>query len=176
MFGKLTGIVFITALAAAAPRKTAPDFAAVDATGAHLHLANYRGRVVLLNFWATWCGGCRVEIPWLTGFASEFKNRGFAVIGVSMDDGGWKAVRPFLEAKKTNYPVILGNSGLADTYGVPALPATFLIDRNGRVAASHTGLPDRSALENEIRRLLDEPVKTGISARTAPGASGLPRK
>ena len=103
-------------------RKPAPGFSLTDANGKQIQLSDYRGKVVLLDFWATWCGGCKLEIPWYMEFDQKYKQQGLAVIGVSMDDDGWKAVKPFL-ARKTDpetggntamkYPVVIGNDQLA---------------------------------------------------------------
>ena len=86
-------------------RKTAPEFALKDSNGQTVHLADYKGKVVLLDFWATWCGPCKVEIPWFIEFEQQFKDRGFAVLGVSMDEDGWDAVKPYIEDHKINYRV-----------------------------------------------------------------------
>ena len=101
-----------------ASRKTAPGFSLTDANGKQIQLSDYRGKVVLLDFWATWCGGCKLEIPWYMEFDQKYKQQGLAVIGVSMDEDGWTAVKPFL-ARKTDpetggnmamkYPVVIGN-------------------------------------------------------------------
>ena len=133
---------------------TAPDFSLHDATGADIRLAAYRGKVVLLNFWATWCLPCKTEIPWLSEFEQAYSNRGFSVIGVSMDEDGWKSVRPYMEAQQMKYPVGLGDEDLAKLYGVNSLPMTLLIDREGRVAGKHVGIVSKSDYENEIIRLL----------------------
>ncbi|MGH9663240.1 MAG: TlpA disulfide reductase family protein, partial [Bryobacteraceae bacterium] len=126
-------------------RKSAPDFALKDANGATVHLSDYKGKVVLLNFWATWCGPCRVEIPWFLQFEREYKDRGFAVVGVSMDDDGWESVKPYIAEQKINYRILLGDDSVSNLYGgVDSLPTTFLIDRSGRVAAVHVGLVGRS--------------------------------
>ena len=104
-------------------RKAAPDFKLKDADGKEVHLADYRGKVVLLDFWATWCGPCRIEIPWFTELERKNKDKGFAVLGVSMDDEGWKVVKPFLTELKINYRVLLGNDEAAHDYGgLDALP------------------------------------------------------
>lgn len=134
--------------------QAAPDFTLKDAGGADLRLAAYKGRVVLLDFWATWCGGCNVEIPWFAEFQSRYKDRGLAVVGVSMDEDGWKVVKPFLEKTKMNYAVVIGTEDLAKRYGVEAMPMTFLIDRGGKIAASHIGLVDKARFEAELVKLL----------------------
>ncbi len=136
-------------------RKAAPDFELKDANGKIVHLSDYRGSVVLLDFWATWCGPCGIEIPWFTDFQRRYKDRGFEVLGVSMDDGGWKDVKPFVAEKKINYPVVLGDDHTSDLYGdVEALPTTFVIDREGRVASVHVGLVDKKEFDDAIQKLL----------------------
>jgi peroxiredoxin len=133
---------------------TARDFRLHDATGADIRLSAYRGKVVLLNFWATWCLPCKTEIPWFVEFEQTYSNRGFSVIGVSMDEDGWKSVTPFMDAQQMNYPVGLGDEDLAKLYGVNSLPMTLLIDREGKVAAKRVGIVSKSDYENEIIRLL----------------------
>jgi thiol-disulfide isomerase/thioredoxin len=116
---------------------------------------------VLLNFWATWCGPCRIEIPWFVTFEQQFKDRGFAVIGVSMDEDGWDSVKPYLEAKKVNYRVLMGNDTVAEMYGgVSSLPTTFLIDRDGKIAAIHVGLVSKGSYEHDIDQLMGQPRDT----------------
>ena len=135
-------------------RKVPPDFELKDANGKIVHLSDYKGKVVLLDFWATWCVPCGVEIPWFTGFEREYKDRGFEVLGVSLDENGWKDINPFAAAKKINYRVVLGNQKLADQYGLEAYPTTFVIDREGRIASVHVGLVDKKEFENAIQQLL----------------------
>ena len=132
----------------------APDFALPDAGGATVRLSDYRGKVVLLDFWATWCGGCKLELPWFVEFADAFRDRGFAVIGVSLDEEGWKAVRPFLKEKPLNFPVVVGDERLALAYDVAALPKTLLIGRDGTIVSSHTGVVDKDEMRREIEALL----------------------
>jgi peroxiredoxin len=141
---------------AAADRKQAPDFTRVDASGHNVRLSNYRGQVVLLDFWATWCTGCKQEIPWYIEFADKYRKDGLAVLGVAMDDEGWKVVKPFLAEKlKLNYPVVIGDQALARQFGgIENLPVTLLIDRQGRIADSHIGVVDRAKFEGEIQELL----------------------
>jgi peroxiredoxin len=146
-------------LTPATSRKTAPDFTLTDAKGAPIKLSAYKGRVVLLDFWATWCTGCKVEIPWYVEFQSKYKRSGLSALGVSMDDDGWKAVLPFLQLHKINYPIVIGNWGMGDRFGFSSMPATLLIDRDGRIADLHVGMVDKAAFENEIQTLLKESAK-----------------
>jgi peroxiredoxin len=145
---------------AARPRKAAPEFTLRDATGASVKLSDYKGKVVLLNFWATWCHGCQLEIPWFVQFENKYRQDGLAVIGVSMDDDGWKSVKLFLEEKKLNYSVVIGSESLGKLYGLGAMPMTLLIDREGKIAASYSGVVDREKCESEIRALLQDGGKT----------------
>jgi peroxiredoxin len=140
-------------------RKHAPDFALKDADGKLVHLADYRGKVVLLDFWATWCGPCVIEIPWFQEFQRKYKDRGFEVVGVSMDDDGWKAITPFVQRRKINYRVVLGDDKTGDQYGgLEALPTTFVIDRYGRIASVHVGLASKKDFSDAIEKLLEDPT------------------
>jgi peroxiredoxin len=137
-------------------RKPAPEFALKDAEGRAVRLSDYRGKVVLLNFWATWCGPCRLEVPWFKDFEQQYKDRGFAVLGVAMDDDGWEVVKPYIEQMRLNYRVLLGDATVSQAYGgVESLPTTFVIDREGRVAAVHIGLIGKDAYQNDIVALLE---------------------
>ncbi|HLK20600.1 MAG TPA: redoxin domain-containing protein [Bryobacteraceae bacterium] len=137
-------------------RKSAPEFALKDSNGQTVHLTDYKGKVVLLDFWATWCGPCKVEIPWFIEFEQQFKNRGFAVIGVSMDEEGWDAVKPYIDDHKINYRVLLGNEQVSDIYGgLDSLPTTLLIDRQGKIASVHIGLSlGKEEFRDDIDHLL----------------------
>jgi peroxiredoxin len=143
-------------LTAGNSRKTAWDFALGDTKGTSVKLSSLKGRVVLLDFWATWCEGCKVEISWYMELQNKYKESGLSVVGVSMDEDGWKSVKPFLEEKKVNYPVVIGDWGLAKLFGITALPVTLLIDRDGKVGDLHAGMVDSEAFEREIQILLKE--------------------
>ena len=135
--------------------KTAPDFALNDSEGVPLRLSDYKGRVVLLNFWATWCHGCVLEIPWFIEFQERYKDAGLAVIGISMDED-WKPVKAFVQEKKVNYPIVLDTEGLRKIYELNSMPMTLLIDRSGEIAASYIGVVDKSTCESKLRALLQE--------------------
>jgi thiol-disulfide isomerase/thioredoxin len=140
-----------------ANRRPASDFTLEDASGNAVQLSQLRGKVVLLNFWATWCAPCRVEMPWFVQFQKAGQGRGFEVLGVSLDEDGWKSVMPYLWNTKVNYPVVLGNQDLLRPYSSElSLPTTLLIDRAGRVASIHVGLCSRSEYENDIRAVMNE--------------------
>jgi peroxiredoxin len=137
-------------------RKTAPDFLLKDSNGATVKLSDYRGKVVLLNFWATWCGPCKIEIPWFMDFEQKYKDQGFAVLGVSMDEDGWDAVKPYISTKKINYRVVMGDDSTGNLYGgIDSLPSTFVIDRDGKVASVHIGLVSKKDYEVEILHLIE---------------------
>lgn len=144
------------ALSPAAERTAAPQFALEDSSGKTVRLADYKGKIVLLNFWATWCHGCKQEIPWYMEFAGKYEKSGLAVIGASMDDDGWKSVRPFIAAQKLNYTIVIGNDALAGQYRLNSMPLSVLIDRNGKIADSHAGVVDKDLWEKEIQTLLSE--------------------
>jgi peroxiredoxin len=136
-------------------RKAAPDFTLTDVSGRPVKLSEYKGKVVLLNFWATWCGPCQAEIPWFIEFEKTYKDRGFEILGVSMDENGWQAVRPFVKQMAVQYPVMIGNDSVAQLYGgIESLPMTFLIDRTGRIAGVHSGLVSKRDYRDEILRLI----------------------
>ena len=145
-------------LIATTQRNAAPIFELPDIDGGTATLRDYTGQVLLLNFWATWCLPCRAEMPWFIDFQTAFRDEGFRVLGVSLDEPGWSAIRPFLERQPVNYLI-----ALADTperllpFGlINILPTTWLIDRNGRIAAEHVGLVRRDEIEAEIDQLLNE--------------------
>jgi thiol-disulfide isomerase/thioredoxin len=148
-----------TPLPSAKDRKPAPDFVVADANGKTITLSEYKGRVVLLDFWATWCTGCKVEIPWYMEFQKRYARRGLTSIGVAMDDEGWKLVNPYLEQHPISYPVVVGDADVATLFQITSLPVTLLIDRNGRIADWHVGMVVKSTWENEIQTLLREKAK-----------------
>lgn len=139
---------------AAGSHLAAPDFSLTDLTGGKLNLADYKGKVVMVDFWATWCGPCRIEIPEFVDLQNRYRSQGFSVIGISVDDSA-DPVRDFYHQFKMNYPVALGDNKLQELYGVNfGLPTTLLIGRDGRIYAKHVGATDISVFEGEIKELL----------------------
>jgi peroxiredoxin len=146
-------------------RRPAPAFRLTDGSNKAVALSQYRGKIVLLDFWATECGGCKVEIPWFMEFQKSYRTDGFEALGMSMEvqyerlrnaEEGWSRVKPWLRAHPVNYPVVMADDGAMNAYGIKALPATFLIDREGRIAAEYPGLVDKDDIERNIKTLLRE--------------------
>lgn len=158
----LTGLATVLALPAwsAGPESLlhhrAPQFARTDMAQHSVNMADYKGKVVLLNFWATWCAPCQIEIPRFAEWQKSFGAKGFQVVAVSMDDSA-APVEKFLRRRPLPFPVLMGDEQLGSQYGgVLGLPITFLIDRHGIVAAQFKGEPRLAQMETEIRRLLDQ--------------------
>jgi peroxiredoxin len=137
----------------AATHSFAPEFSLTDLSGRKLELSSYRGRVVILDFWATWCEPCRTEIPRFVDLQNKYRDRGLQIIGISLDDEP-KPVRGFYQQFKMNYPVAVGDANLAERYGgILGLPVNFVIDRDGRIYGKHAGEVDLPLVEREIQSL-----------------------
>jgi cytochrome c biogenesis protein CcmG/thiol:disulfide interchange protein DsbE len=136
----------------------APEVTLTDLKGQKLDLASYKGDVVLVDFWATWCDPCRAEIPNFVELQNKYGSQGFRIVGISMDDGSGP-VRDFYDQYKMNYPVAMGSAKLAERFGgVLGLPVSFLIGRDGRIYARHVGETESSVFEAEIKQLLTRPA------------------
>lgn len=148
----------------AAAAEDAPNFTVKDLQGADASLAQYRGKVVLLNFWATWCEPCRVDIPWLIEFQNKYGARGFTVLGMAMDEGGKKDVDPFVRDERfdvdgqklaMNYPILIGNDDVGDKFGgLLGLPTSVLISRDGKKIKTFIGLVDHEKFVKAIEEQL----------------------
>jgi len=140
--------------AAARQHSAAPDFSLPQLNGQSLQLSDYRGKVVLLDFWATWCTPCREEIPHLVELQRKYRDQGLQIIGVSMDDSP-EPVREFYQRFQMNYPVVMGDAEIGERYGgVLGLPIAFVIGRDGRISVKHIGATDASVLEQDVKALL----------------------
>lgn len=133
----------------------APDFSLFTLDGQKVKLSDYRGKAVLLNFWATWCPPCKVEMPWFVDLQKQYGKDGLVILGVAMDDSEPATIAKFAQDLGVNYTVLLGTDKVSDDYGdVQYLPTTFFIGRNGAVVDKLTGLLDRKDIENDVQKAL----------------------
>jgi len=133
----------------------APDFELPAVGGSNLKLSDLRGKAVLLNFWATYCGPCKVEMPWFVELQKEYGPQGFQVVGVAMDDASTEDIEKFAKDLGVNYPILLGKESVGQSYGgVNVLPTTFFLDRSGKVIAREFGLQSRSVFVDHIKEAL----------------------
>jgi thiol-disulfide isomerase/thioredoxin len=159
-----TGLEYVSPL----DNKPAPGFALEDLNGRKVTLASYRGKVVLVNFWATWCAPCKVETPWLIELRNKYEAQGFEVLGISTegedlardDKAGWAkdklAIGKFVEEEKISYPVLLDGDSISKPYGgLDALPMSFFVDRKGTVVATQAGVSSESEMEAKIRKAME---------------------
>ena len=140
------------------------DFTVKDLEDHEVFLSQFKGRVVLVNFWATWCGPCNIEIPWLIDLQNKYRAQGFTVLGVAMDEEGRSAVAPFVQVKRfkvrgaaqsMNYPIVLGNDATAAKFGgLVGLPTSVLISQDGRVVKRVDGLVSYDEIEKAIQSQL----------------------
>jgi len=152
-------------LVPSAARKPAPDFALLNSSGRSIPLSSFKGKPLLLDLWATKCGGCVKEIPSFIDIHHAYAPQGLAVAGISMDilyedlaspAEAWNLVNPFVASHKVDYPILMGDDGITKRYSVEALPVTYLIDKRGRIAATYVGVVDRANIEANIKSLLAE--------------------
>jgi peroxiredoxin len=133
----------------------APDFELKSLDGRSVHLTDFRGKAVLLNFWATWCQPCKIEMPWFVEMQKQYGSDGLQVVGVAMDDASEEDIAKFAKQMGVNYPILLGKEAVGDAYGgVQFLPTTFFIDRNGKVVDRVFGLKSRSEIEDNIKKAM----------------------
>ena len=136
--------------------KQAPDFTLQDLDGRPVKLSDYRGKAVLLNFWATFCWPCKVEMPWLVELQKQYGPQGLQIVGVALDDSGKDTIEQYTKKMGVNYTILQGQDSVGDAYGAVGLPATFYIDRNGKIVDSALGLVSRGEIEDNIKKALAE--------------------
>jgi len=135
----------------------APDFELPSLDGKNLKLSNLRGKAVLLNFWATYCGPCKIEMPWFVELQKEYGPQGFQIVGVAMDDASLEDIAKFAKEMGVNYPILLGKESVGQSYGgVSVLPTTFFLDRNGKLIAREFGLQSRSVFVDHIKKAMSQ--------------------
>jgi thiol-disulfide isomerase/thioredoxin len=142
----------------------APDFTLKDLDGNDVSLSQYKGKVVLINFWATWCDPCRIEIPWLIEMQQKYGDKGFTILGVAMDEEGKREVAPFVAKERFNvngqklpmsYPILLGNDAMADKFGgLLGYPTSILVSRDGKLIKRITGLISYEEISKAIESQL----------------------
>jgi thiol-disulfide isomerase/thioredoxin len=147
-----------------ASNAAAPSIVMKDVDGHDVSLEQFKGKVVLVNFWATWCAPCKIEIPWMIEFQKKYSSRGFTILGVSMDEDGKKAIDPFLQKERfdvngqkeaMNYPILLGNDSVADKFGsIMGLPTSMLFTRDGKKIKTIVGLVNHDDISKAIEDLL----------------------
>ncbi len=136
-------------------RPPAPAWELKDLDGKTVKMADYKGKVVILDFWATWCPPCKKEIPGFINLQKKYGDKGLVVVGVSLDEGGPAVVKPFAQKMGINYPLVMGDQKTAAAFGgIEAIPTTFVIDRDGNVVTGHQGYADEATFESEIKPLL----------------------
>jgi thiol-disulfide isomerase/thioredoxin len=137
--------------------QTAPDFELQSLEGKNVKLSDFRGKAVLLNFWATYCGPCKIEMPWFVELQKEYGPQGFQIVGVAMDDASTEEIVKFAKQMGVNYPILLGKESVGQSYGgVEFLPTTFFVNRDGKVTGREFGLQSRSVFVDNIKKALNQ--------------------
>ena len=146
----------------------APDFSLESLDGTTMRLSDLRGKAVLLNFWATWCAPCKIEMPWFVELQKQYGPQGLQIVGVAMDDASKEDIGKFAKSMGVNYPILIGKEAVGNQYGgVPALPETFLIGRDGKIVDKIVGLKGKGEIEDSIRKALETRPATSQASASA---------
>jgi len=137
--------------------KSAPSFTLQDLNGKQVSLSDFKGKVVILDFWATWCPPCVKEIPHFIALYEQYKDQGFAIVGISLDHQGISVVKSFARKYRVNYPILMTDGQVDKAYGgIPSIPTTFVIDSAGNIRQKYVGYRDKAVFEADIKALLEE--------------------
>jgi|SRR5579864_7953044 len=154
--------------------KPAPDFSLESLDGKSMKLSDFRGKAVLLNFWATWCSPCKIEMPWFVELQKQYGPQGLQIVGVAMDDASKEDIAKFAKDMGVNYPILIGKEAVGDQYGgVPALPETFFIGRDGKFVDKIIGLKGKGDIEEAIKKTLNTQPATSQATSSLPSAPGF---
>jgi cytochrome c biogenesis protein CcmG/thiol:disulfide interchange protein DsbE len=135
----------------------APQFTLPDINGNQVSLSDFKGKVVILDFWTTWCGPCVKEVPHFIELYDKYKEQGFEMVGISLDQGGADDVKPFVEKMGVNYTMLIGSQDITKKYGgISSIPTTFVIDKAGKIQRKYVGYRDKTVFEKDIEALLVE--------------------
>lgn len=150
----------------------APEFELPDVNGTVVKLSDFKDKVVLVNFWATWCAPCEIETPWFVEFDKKYGDAGLEIVGISLDEDGVEPVKQFMEKYNIEYNIVMGNEDTAQTFGgVIGLPTTFIVDQQGKFYSMHRGLVSKDIYVEEIEELLgiaseEEPAESASAGET----------
>ncbi|MDZ7262437.1 MAG: TlpA family protein disulfide reductase [candidate division KSB1 bacterium] len=135
--------------------KQAPDFSLPNLEGKQVKLSDFKGKVIILDFWATWCPPCRMEIPDFIDLYKTYQDTGLVILGVALDQEGEKVVKPFAKKQGINYPILMGNAQVVQKYGgIQGIPTTFIINQEGKIITTFLGYRPKKVFEEEVKKLL----------------------
>jgi thiol-disulfide isomerase/thioredoxin len=164
-----------TTLSARLQSGPAPDFSLESLDGKTTHLSDFRGKAVLLNFWATWCAPCKIEMPWFIDLQKQYASQGLQIVGVAMDDSSKQDIAQFAKDMGVNYPILIGKESVGQEYGgVNGLPESFLIARDGHIVDRIIGLHGKAEIEDSIKKALGAAPASSQTSASSSAAVATP--